>query len=53
MYEAGAEKGDVYRPSWNMAGITVMVAYAREQTTIAERMTYATVWRMVEREVRK
>jgi hypothetical protein len=37
--------------SWNMTGITVMLAaYTREQTTVAERMTYATVWWIVKRD---
>jgi hypothetical protein len=43
MYEAGAEMGDVYGPSWYTIGITVMAAYMREYTSVAERMTYETV----------
>jgi len=47
MFQVRVEKGDEYGLSWNMTGITVMAAYKRKQTTVAERMTYATVWWMV------
>jgi hypothetical protein len=50
-YQASDEKGVVYGLSWYMTGITVMAVYARVQTTIAERMMYATVWWMVKREM--
>ena len=39
----GAEEGGVYGLSWNMTGITEIVAYSREQTTVEERVTHAIV----------
>jgi hypothetical protein len=50
IYQAGAEKGEVYGLSWHMTGITVMAACTREQTAVAARATYGMVWWIVKRE---
>jgi hypothetical protein len=50
IYQAGAEKGDVYGLSWHITGITVMAAYTREKTGVEERTTYALVRWIVKRE---
>ena len=50
IYQAGAEKGDVYGLSWHITGITVIVAYTRKNMAVAARTTYAMVWWIVKRE---